>query len=692
MFNFKNLPLKNKLWFFSLFFLFTVVTSNVASFWVTKKLGADTENLADIQLPSVRSMTLVDMMHDGLRAVVLEAYLTSLEKKDNMKDVMAEAKEKNEWMIGYMNDLSKLDLNPEIKKQVELSIQDVKIYTELSMELVQLAEKGDLNSFRLKQAEFQKQFEVLEEKLGALGDQITQGAKLIQDDSHQMLQISILTIISLSLSVLIFGIIFSKWFIGSLISRLNPLTQMIQDINQGKYDIHFQDSWTDELQTLGNAIQNMGRKISEQLTAVKNALANAEEAKQQAEKAMIEAAAEQKKAQVAMEKAVAASELAEKEKLVANQERLKAEDAVKQAQAAMKTAETEKTAADLERTRAREMAEKEQQFAKELQQKVDHILDCVSAAENGDLTKDIQVFGDDVIGKLGNGLRSLFRQLSQNMMTIGEMASVLASQSEVLSQANNEMSSNAANTLDNSVNLEKKSKTVYGNMKSLTTSTGEMKIGVNEVAKQSSETSKIAKDAVGLVVDVREVSEKLSVNAEDISKFIAVINSIARQTNLLALNATIEAARAGEAGKGFAIVANEVKELAKQSGNAADEINQKVGVIMSNTKDVMNSVQSVSSLMDKLNQASGIVAAATEEQFATTEQFVGYINKSTTEVEQMNDAVAVIKQSAQSTSELIRSNSQLSVQLADAAEQLSKVVRRFKIKADVTSQSNKKAA
>jgi len=95
---------------------------------------------------------------------------------------------------------------------------------------------------------------------------------------------------------------------------------------------------------------------------------------------------------------------------------------------------------------------------------------------------------------------------------------------------------------------------------------------------------------------------------------------IAQQTNLLALNATIEAARAGEAGKGFAVVANEVKELAKQTAKSSGDIGRKIAAIQSDTKGAVEAIGTIAGVIHQINDISGTIATAVEEQSATTNE------------------------------------------------------------------------
>jgi methyl-accepting chemotaxis protein len=351
-------------------------------------------------------------------------------------------------------------------------------------------------------------------------------------------------------------------------------------------------------------------------------------------------------------------------------------------------AEVEQNKAKEAMSKAEEMAEKEKKASVELQNKVDSILRVVRSAQNGDLTQELTVSGDDAIGQLAEGLRGFFNSLTTDLMNIERMSKSLENQSEVLNQKNNLMNENSQTASGQARTMKDKTGMVSANIKNLNHSTQEMKQAVNEIARQATESSKYSTEAVGFVSSVKELGLKLEENTEDISRFLQVINTIARQTNLLALNATIEAARAGEAGRGFAVVANEVKELARQSGDSANEITQKVGTIKENTENIMASIYKVSDLMENINNSSRIVASATEEQYATTEQFFQLITSSVKEVEEIETGSNLISQSSVSSLDIVKDNLLVSKELGMTSLSFTKMVSKFKLKDDFSKSSN----
>ncbi|MBT6441483.1 MAG: HAMP domain-containing protein [Alphaproteobacteria bacterium] len=146
----------------------------------------------------------------------------------------------------------------------------------------------------------------------------------------------------------------------------------------------------------------------------------------------------------------------------------------------------------------------------------------------------------------------------------------------------------------------------------------ELSAGINEVASNVSQAADTSSQAVNEANETNATVQRLAGAAAKIGDIIHLINDIATQTNLLALNATIEAARAGEAGKGFAVVAGEVKMLANQTASATDEIDTHITEISAEIKRAVDAIQVISGTIGKISDSSMTIAAAMEEQSAST--------------------------------------------------------------------------
>lgn len=395
--------------------------------------------------------------------------------------------------------------------------------------------------------------------------------------------------------------------------------------------------------------------------------------KDQAEKALEEArlekiAAMEAKAQADLEKQK--SEEAAQSALEAKKE---AEQEAKKAEEAMKMASYEKQ-------RAEEMAIAEKESASMLQKRVNEILDIVKAAESGDLTKTFPAKSDDVIGQLSVALESFFKQLTNDLLSIENVAIELDMKAKLLNDQSQNLGTNATQTNQLSNQMNEEAHMVIDNIKNLNHSTLELKQAVGEISKQAVGTNKNSSEAVVFVKGMEVAGKDLEKNSNDISQFINTITSIARQTNLLALNATIEAARAGEAGKGFAVVANEVKELARQSANAAEEITSKVSMIKNNSSTLITSINQINNAIENINESARIVATATEEQFATTEQFVRLISESVNKADTIGEGAKKVQSSAQFTNEIAKDNVSVAKDLAQSSEQINLLTKKFKLK------------
>jgi methyl-accepting chemotaxis protein len=232
------------------------------------------------------------------------------------------------------------------------------------------------------------------------------------------------------------------------------------------------------------------------------------------------------------------------------------------------------------------------------------------------------------------------------------VGSVIAAVSQVATKLQSlaqTMSANAEQTDTQSTAAATSSGHASANVHAIASSAEQLSHSVEEIGRLVTKSAGIAKGAVHKAGKTNEMVTSLTAAAQKIGEIVEMITDIASNTKLLALNANIEAARAGAVGKGFAVVANEIKDLAKQTEDAAKEIREQIDGVQTATQDSVQQIQKIAETIGEIDMISNEIAAAVEEQDRTTKEIAGNTQQAASETEEVSSNITHVAQAASET-------------------------------------------